>query len=395
MRKQRRSGHFERVVAGGEQVEAFVPAPLPPNPPLKMDGALAEGIRESEQSLERLELAGEMVPSVDWFVYAFVRKEAVLSSQIEGTQATLMDLFQVESLGTENANADVEEICNYLDALSFAQSQLSDPSGLPLSTRLLNACHQRLMAGARGKNASPGEIRRSQNWIGGSSPGRATFVPPPPNRVADLLSNLEAFMHAEDDMSPVVRAGLLHAQFETIHPYLDGNGRIGRLLIALVLQARGVLSRPLLYVSHYLKRNRLEYYDRLNAVRNNGDWEGWMRFFIEGVRWVADEAVSAARELASIVAEDRRDLLGVAATSVVAVRVFESLPQNPVMTVARAVSIANVTKPTAGRAIETLVAAGMLVETTGKRRDRMWAYDRYLQRLKIGTELAADQAIEG
>ena len=395
MKKQRRSGHFERAVAGGEQVEAFVPAPLPPNPPLTIDGELAESIRESEQALERLELAGEMVPSVEWFVYTFVRKEAVLSSQIEGTQATLMDLFQVESLGAENADADVEEICNYLDALSFAQSQLTDPSGLPLSTRLLNACHRRLMAGVRGKNASPGEIRRSQNWIGGSSPSLATFIPPPPNRVADLLSNLEAFIHTEDGLSPVVRAGLLHAQFETIHPYLDGNGRIGRLLIALVFQARGVLSRPLLYVSHYFKRNRMEYYDRLNGVRNRGDWEAWMRFFTEGVRWVADEAVSAARELASIVAQDRRDLLDGAATSVVAIRVFESLPQNPVMTAARAVSIANVTKPTAGRAIETLVAAGILVEITGKRRDRMWAYDRYLQRLKIGTELAVDQSIEG
>lgn len=244
----------------------------------------------------RLELAGEMVPSLDWFIYAFVRKEAVLSSQIEGTQATLMDLLNYEAeRDAPPPNADVEEVCNYLDALTYAREQLASPSGLPLSIRLLNEAHRLLLRGARGANKQPGEMRRSQNWIGGSRPGNATYVPPPPHALPEALSAFERYIHQEDDTPSLIRAGLLHVQFESIHPYLDGNGRIGRLLVTLLLEHWGLLARPLLYLSLFFKRHRQEYYRRLNAVRVDGDWEGWLDFFLDGVATIADGPHSRAR----------------------------------------------------------------------------------------------------
>ena len=235
---KRATGRYERTTVGGEEIAAFIPLALPPaDPPLVMTSALTDHLRAAEQALVRLELAGEMVPSLDWFIYAFVRKEAVLSSQIEGTQATLVDLltFEAEEDATENAEkatlptADVEEVCNYLDALTYARQQLAHPRGLPLSMRLLNETHQRLMRGVRGTEKLPGEVRRSQNWIGGSRPGNAMYVPPPPHALGEVLSAFEKYMHGDETLHPLVRAGLLHVQFETIHPYLDGNGRkIGR-----------------------------------------------------------------------------------------------------------------------------------------------------------------------
>lgn len=329
-----------------------------------------------------------MVPSLDWFIYAFVRKEAVVSSQIEGTQATLVDLLAFEAGGDEGpTNADVEEVCNYLDALRFARAQLADPSGLPLSMRLLNETHARLMRGVRGTDKQPGEVRRTQNWIGGSRPGNAVFVPPPPHALGALLSAFEKYVHADDDLPPLVRAGLLHVQLETIHPYLDGNGRIGRLLITLLLEHFKLLTKPLLYLSLFFKRHQGDYYDRLGAVRTNGDWEGWTDFFLDGVATVADEAVTSARELFALVTEDRSRALEHAGTSVTAVRLFELLPRHPVVSVAFAIKQLDVSKPTAGRAVEALERAGVLVETTGKKRDRSWVYQRYLDELRVGTEL--------
>ena len=390
---QRRTGAYQRTTVGGEEVAAFIPLPLPPlEPVLALEGALTDRLRAAEQALVRLELAGEMVPSLDWFMYAFVRKEAVLSSQIEGTQATLVDLltFEAERIDeTTPPKGDVQEVCNYLDALTFARNQLADPAGLPLSIRLLHATHLRLMRGVRGAEKQPGEVRRTQNWLGGTRPGNAAYVPPPPHALGDALSAFDKYIHADEDLPLLVRAGLLHVQFETIHPYLDGNGRIGRLFVTLLLEHWKLLTKPLLYLSLFFKRHRDEYYRRLNAVRVDGDWEGWFDYFLDGVATIADEAVSSAQELFALVAEDRRRVLEHAGTSVATVRLFEFLPRHPIVSVAYVMRQLGTSKPTAGRAVAMLERAGVLVEITGKKRDRSWAYRNYLDRLRVGTEIEA------
>jgi Fic family protein len=386
----RSTGRYERTTIAGEEVAAFVPSPLPPaDPTLLLDSAFADRLRAAEQALTRLELAGEMVPSLDWFIYAFVRKEAVLSSQIEGTQATLVDLLTFEADDGATPNADVEEVCNYLEALAYARGQLSDPRGLPLSIRLLNETHQRLMRGVRGADKLPGEVRRSQNWIGGTRPGNAVHVPPPPHALAEVLSAFEKYMHAYDTtLPPLVRTGLLHVQFETIHPYLDGNGRIGRLLVTLLFEHWKVLAKPLLYLSLFFKRHRDDYYRRLSGVRVDGDWEGWTDFFLAGVATIADEGVASARDLFALVTADRGSVLQNDTTSAAAVRLLELLPRHPLVSVASVMKLLETSKPTAARAIDTLEAAGVLIETTGKKRDRWYAYQRYLDRLRVGTDLA-------
>ena len=302
----RQTGRYRLTTTLGEQVRAFVPYPLPPtNPPLAMDAAAAELHTDALAALSRLAVAGAMVPDTDWFLYGFVRKEAVITSQIEGTQATLPDLVTYEATDRAERPEDVEEVCNYVDALAHARGKLADPNGLPLSVRLLRDAHRILMRGARGADKLPGELRRSQNWIGGSRPRNARFVPPPPEDVPDGLSALERWWHAECDLPPLVRAGLAHVQFETIHPFLDGNGRIGRLLIALLVEHWRLLDQPLLYLSVAFRRAQPEYYARLGAVRTDGDWEGWNRFFLECVREAADDGVRVARELHAIVGRDR------------------------------------------------------------------------------------------
>lgn len=382
------TGTYASTVAGGEPVDAFIPAPLPPrDPPLALAGKVAERLRVAEQAMARLELAGAMVPSIDWLLYAFVRKEAVLSSQIEGTQASLIDLFNYEAAEGVAPSADVEEVCNYLEALAYARRQLASPKGLPLSVRLLGETHRRLMHGVRGGDKAPGRVRRAQNWIGGSRPGNAVFVPPPPQAIPELLGELERYIHAEDDVPKLCRAGLLHVQFETIHPFLDGNGRIGRLLISLLLEHWRLLDKPLLYLSLFFKRHRAEYYRRLNAVRVDGDWEGWLDFFLDGVATTAGETVAAARDLFALVASDRAKVLALDTTSLASARLFELLPKHPVVTAATVQRVLDTTKPTAGRAVEGLVDAGVLVETTGKRRDRAWSYRAYLDQLRDGTDL--------
>jgi len=343
----------------------------------------------AESSIERLELASELVPSIDLFIYGFVRKEAVVSSQIEGTQATLVDLLDFEALDNDDAspNPDIEEICNYLDALSYARSEFEKPDGLPISMRLLNQCHVRLMDGSRGASKQPGEIRRSQNWIGGSRPGNAVFVPPPPIALADALSSFERYIHADSDLPRLVRIGLLHVQFETIHPYLDGNGRIGRLLIALLFESWGLLSRPLLYLSLYFKSHLDEYYQRLGAVRTEGDWEGWISFFLQGVHLISEEAIQSSKEISAVVTNDRERVLGVQHSTLAAARLFELLPFNPVLTIKRATTILDTTRPTATKAVRTLIDTGVLTETSGRKRDQLFAYTDYLELLGRGTEL--------
>jgi Fic family protein len=385
----RTTGRTTKRMVRGEEIATFAPYPLPPrDPPLNVDGALAAPLRRAEQALARLEIAGEMVPSLDWFIYAFVRKEAVLSSQIEGTQATLIGLLEYEAEQTTlAAGDDVQEVCNYLDAIKYARGQIWNARGLPVSMRLLNEAHHRLMRGVRGANKQPGEIRRSQNWIGGTRPGNAVFVPAQPEELAGLLADLEKYLHAKNGLPPLVRIGLAHVQFETIHPYLDGNGRIGRLLIALLLEHWKLLSAPLLYLSLYFKRHQAEYYRLLGEVRKSGDWETWTAFFLEGVATIADEAVAAAREVSALVNKDRQRLVAAPSASVMAIRLMDRLPIHPVVSIPAVVKLLKTTKPTAGKAVQVLERLGVLTETTGKRRDRTFAYASYLAQLRVGTEL--------
>jgi Fic family protein len=382
-------GTYEQTSTAGETVNAFVPKSLPPsNPPLAMDDELTSLLQRAETAIAKLKLAGAMVPSLDWLLYSFVRKEAVVSSQIEGTQATLVDLLMYEAAGKAETvdDEDVKQVCNYIDALSYARKQMRSKGGLPLSLRLLNEAHHRLMKNVAGSNTNPGEIRRSQNWIGGTRPGNAIYVPPPPHLLGDLLGSLEKYIHAKDRLPPLIRAGLLHVQFETIHPYLDGNGRIGRLLITLLLEHWGLLDAPLLYLSLYFKRHRAEYYRRLNIVRTDGDFEGWLKYFLEGVAVIADETVETSQKLFALMSADRNKVLSVRATSVAGIRLFELLPSHPIIIVVKAVNLLKTTKPTAIKAISGLMDAGILVETTGRRRDRAYSYKAYLNLLRAGTE---------
>ncbi len=383
----RTTGTYRITQCDGEEVRAFIPAPLPPaDPPLALDDQAMRALSDATAALSRLAVAADMVPSADWFLYGFVRKEALITSQIEGTQATLQDVLTFEAGEQAQRPDDVREVCNYVDALTYARRELARPKGLPLATRLLCQVHKRLMKGARGSDKQPGDIRHSQNWIGGSRPGNARFVPPPPQDLPQALSALEKWIHGRDPLPPLVRIGLAHVQFETIHPFLDGNGRIGRLLIALLVEHWGLLKAPLLYLSVAFKRHRQDYYERLNAVRIDGDWEGWMRFFLTCVSEAADDAVASAQKLFTVTSADRAKVAAQARTTVAAIRFVELLPSNPVVTLPLTIKLLNVSKPTAVRAIELLRDAGVLRETTGRRRDRVYAYHDYLQVLTPDTE---------
>jgi len=353
-----------------------------------IEGDLAKLHAEAVTAIARLDVAGTMVPSSDWFLYGFVRKEAVVSSQIEGTQATLEDIVAYEATRQSERPADVEEVCNYVDVIFYARKELAKPKGLPLCMRFLSSVHKRLMQGVRGSEKQPGTVRKSQNWIGGTRPGNARFIPPPPEAVPEALAAMEKWIHGDDSLPPLVKAGLAHVQFETIHPFLDGNGRIGRLLITLLVEHWKLLSSPLLYVSLGFKRHRQEYYERLNAVRTSGDWEGWTAFFLECVRESADDGVETARDLFTLIGDDRRKVPERKGTTVTAVRLFDLLPSHPMVTLQTAMELLETTQPTAGKAIDALRKAGILNEITGKRRDRVYAYRAYLD------VLARDTGIE-
>lgn len=364
----------------GEPVRAFVPRPLPPaGPPL----ADCSGLNHpAEQALARLGGVSGLAPSVDWLLYGAVRQEALLTSQIEGTQATLADLFDNEA-GFKVSNADdVVEVSNYLRAFRHVQEQLRSPTGLPISVRLLCEAHCLLLAGARGAGKQPGEIRRSQNWIGGPRPGKAVFVPPPHEQVPALLSELENFIHAEDTtLPPLVRIALVHAQFETIHPFLEGNGRMGRLLIATLLEHWGLLAEPLLYLSGYLKQHQAGYYQRLSAIRTDGDWEGWVVFFLEGVTAAATEAERNIIAIASLIAADRRKLLASTKANPASYRLFERLPIMPRFTVEHARQHLDTTFPTANAAVQVLEGLGIVAELTGQKKNRCYSYQAYVDLL--------------
>ncbi len=378
------TGSYVTSTTLGESVRAFVPHALPPAAPVLDASSYAELNRTAELSLARLQGVAGLVPSIDWLLYSAIRKEALLTSQIEGTQATLIDLFDKEAGLTVSNTDDVEEVTNYLRAFRWTQDTLRDPNGLPMSVRLMRQAHRLLMDGARGAGRQPGELRKSQNWIGGTRPGNAVFVPAPPEHVTSLLADLERFIHQEDThdtLPPLVRIGLVHVQFETIHPFLDGNGRIGRLLIAALMEQWGLLSQPLVYVSAYLKQHQSEYYQRLSAVRTEGDWEGWVAFFLEGVARAADTAERGIVALASLINTDRRRLLQTPKITPASLRLFELLPLMPIFSIDQVCERLNTTFPTATAAVKTLESLGIVVEQTGQKKNRHYSYQAYVQLL--------------
>ena len=376
----RLTGSYVTTSIVGESVQAFVPNPLPPaNPTLALE-AFADLNRAAEIALARLAGVAGLAPSVDWLLYSAIRKEALLTSQIEGTQASLTDLFDSEAGGVVRNADDVEEVTNYLRAFRLVQENLRSPDGLPVSLRLICDAHRLLMDGVRGGSKQPGEIRRSQNWIGGTRPGNAVFVPPPPNTVGDLLADLERFIHDErSSMPPLVKIALVHAQFETIHPFLDGNGRMGRLLIAALLEHWNLLPEPLMYLSGYLKAHQMTYYRRLSDIRTDGDWESWVRFFLEGVVEAASDAEKSVLGLASLVAADRQRLLALPKLGAITMRLFEQLPVMPRFTVEHVRQRFETTFPTANAAIAALESLGIVIEMTGQKKNRYFSYQRYVE----------------
>lgn len=376
----RSSGSYVTSSTSGEAVQAFVPCPLPPRDPVLSPESFDALNRVAELALARLSGVSGLVPSVDWLLYSAVRKEALLTSQLEGTQATLTDLFDEEAGFTVRNTDDVEEVTNYLRAFRLVQDNLRAPAGLPISVRLLSDAHGLLLDGARGAGKQPGALRRSQNWIGGTRPGNAVFVPPPADHVAGLLADVERFIHSEASpmLPPLVRIALVHAQFETIHPFLDGNGRIGRLLIAALLEHWALLSEPLMYLSGYLKQHQAEYYRRLSGVRTDGDWEGWVRFFLEAVAAAAAEAERGIVAIASLVAADRRRLLEVPKVGPASYRLFELLPLMPRFTIERVRQKLDTTFPTAAAAVKTLEELGIVTELTGQKTHRSFSYQAYV-----------------
>ena len=375
----RSTGRYIVSSTVGEAVRAFVPLPLPPSRPALAADAFVERCRAAELALARLSGVAGLVPSVDWLLYSAIRKEALLTSQIEGTQATLTDLFDGEAGFVVSNTDDVEEVTNYLRAFRLVQENLRAKDGLPISVRLLCEAHRLLLDGARGTGKQPGELRRSQNWIGGTRPGNAAFVPPPPEQVAGLLADLERFIHdASPALPALVKIALVHAQFETIHPFLDGNGRIGRLLIAALLEHWGLLPEPLMYLSGYLKQHQAEYYRRLSAVRTEGDWEGWVAFFLEGVETAATQAERGIVAIASLVAADRRRLLASPKAGPASYRLFEMLPMMPRFTIERVRQSLDTSFPTANAAVQLLEGLGIVTELTGQKKNRSYSYQQYV-----------------
>ncbi|HUF62698.1 MAG TPA: Fic family protein [Verrucomicrobiales bacterium] len=391
--KRGETGRYEVTSTGGEQVRAFVPAPLPPFPPLAWDGPLHALLESAVHAIGRLDGVSSLLPDKSLFLYSYVRKEAVLSSQIEGTQSSLSDLLLFELDEAPGVPLDdVREVSNYVAALEQGLARLRE--GFPLSNRLIRDIHGVLLSAGRGSRVDPGEFRRSQNWIGGSRPGNAVFVPPPHTAVQDCMSALEKFLHAEDDGIPVVvRAGMAHVQFETIHPFLDGNGRVGRLLITFLLCHAGLLREPLLYLSLYLKQNRTAYYALLDRVRREGDWELWLTFFLEGVRQTAEGAVRTAQRLAQVFRDDRSRIERKGRRAGSGLRVHDALKQRPIISMGEACRMTGLSFPAASSAMDLLVELGIARELTGRRRNRLFVYNAYLAMLNEETSSA--RAAEG
>ena len=379
-----RLGRYVETPVAGEIVRAFVPPPLPPKPQIDVL-ALLDRLSLAERALGRLDGITMLLPRQELFLYMYVRKEAVLSSQIEGTQSTLTDLLRFETEAqTGEPIDDIREVSNYVDAMMYGLERLEE---LPLSLRLIREMHARLLQSGRGGTKSPGEFRRTQNWIGGSRPGNALYVPPPVTELDACLDALERFIHEDGSQLPaLIKAGLLHVQFETIHPFLDGNGRIGRLLVTLYLCVNGVLRKPLLYLSLYLKTHRADYYRLLQEVRENGNWEAWLDFFLAGVAETANQAFEAATRIVDLFKEDRERITNESDRAGSTLRIHDLFQQNPFLTSNQLVRQTGLSAPTVNAALADLEKMGIVEEITGRKRGRVFSYQRYLAILGEGTD---------
>jgi Fic family protein len=380
--KRSNTGRYVTSIAGSEEVRAFVPAPLPPVPALELIGGVRNSLDQGLLALGRLDGAANTLPDAHLLLYTYVRKEAVLSSQIEGTQSTLDDLLAHELGDAPGVPiGDVTVVSRYVDAMTHGLQRLR--SGFPLSNRLLREMHEILLATGRGAQKTPGEFRQSQNWIGGTRPGNAAFVPPPPQEVQQCMGDLEKFLHS--DTPTLVKAALAHLQFETIHPFLDGNGRIGRLLITLLFCHEGVLREPLLYSSLYFKQNRQQYYDELSAARESGDFERWLAFFATAIRVSAEQATTTGLRISAVFREDRNRLREMGRQAPTILLVQEALQAKPLATIATLTQSTGLTTPTVTQALNELQNLRIVRETTGRARGRIFAYVRYLDALNAET----------
>jgi len=379
-------GRYVQRPAGLEPYSAFVPRPLPPEPPLRIDITLSDLLERANRALGRLDGIATLLPDPSLFLYLYVRKEAVLSSQIEGTQSSLSDLLLYESDEVPGVPLDdVQEVSRYVAALNHGLSRLRE--GFPLSLRLIREIHEVLLSEGRGSDKTPGAFRQSQNWIGGTRPGNAIYVPPPAAEVIAVMGDLERFLNDQPERTPVlIKAALAHVQFETIHPFLDGNGRLGRLLITFLLCAEGALSEPLLYLSLYFKTHRALYYDLLQRVRVDGDWEAWLGFFLEGVAFTADQASVAARRILDLFERDRLRIEGLGRVAGSALRLYHLMRRKPLLGIPRAAAETGLTQPTVISVFNRFQELGIIEETTGRRRDRLFVYREYLDILNEGTE---------
>ena len=382
---QRQSGEYVVASTAGESVRAFVPFPLPPNPPLQLD-RLYSLLDRANQAIGRLDGLSRILPAPELFLYLYVRKEAVLSSQIEGTQSSLSDLLLFENEDAPGVPLDdVREVSNYVAAMDHGLKRLKE--GFPLSLRLIREIHEILLRKGRGDDKTPGELRTSQNWIGGTRPGNAIYVPPPPERLMECLDRFEKFLHDETITLPLlVQLGLIHVQFETIHPFLDGNGRLGRLLITLLLCVRGALQEPLLYLSLYFKTYRSHYYELLQRVRREGAWEEWLEFFLEGIESTARQAADTAVELNRLFTADRKRIQQIGRPAITALRVHELMQMKPLINIGLAARTLELSVTTVTTALARLQKLGIVRETTGRERDRVFAYGQYIDIVSAGTE---------
>jgi Fic family protein len=372
---QRNTGNLVSQPSG---YRAFVPFNLPPIPPIVMDDEMLTLLSQADRAMGRLDGSVEALPNADLFVFMYVRKEAVLSSQIEGTQASLADLLEVEAKIFDPLRPnDTEEILNYVAAINYGLTRLQS---LPISLRLIREIHLRLMQGVRGQHATPGEFRTSQNWIGAEGAGLkdASFVPPPPSDLPDLLGAFEQFLHSDDRIPLLIKLGMIHAHFETLHPFLDGNGRIGRLLITFCLCERQALQKPVLYLSHYLKRHRSTYYDMLQAIRVDGRWEEWIKFFLRGVAEVANEATETAKKIIAMREDHRQRVISLRRGTPSGLKLLESLYQKPIITVASVAALLDVSNQAANSLTDRFVTLGLITEATGNKRNRVFRYDPYV-----------------
>jgi Fic family protein len=385
--KRSKTGQYITVsTVGNEACKAFIPDPLPPEPSLKIDGDLQNIIERALLALGRLDSISTLLPDTSLFLYMYVRKEAIVSSQIEGTQSSLSDLLLYESKGAPGVPLDdVIEVSNYVAAMDHGLERIRE--GFPLSLRLIQDIHEVLLAKGRGSGKEPGKFRRTQNWIGGTRPGNASFVPPPPDMVTDCMGALELFLHDKPSRMPVlIKAALAHVQFETIHPFLDGNGRLGRLLITLLLCSEEAMREPLLYLSLYFKTHRQEYYDLLQNVRNEGDWESWLKFFMVGVQETSEQAVETAKSLVTLFDRDRQKIQSIGKMAGSALRVHHAMQQKPLLPIAKVSDLTGLTVPTVTSCLLALEKLGIVRELTGQRRRRLFGYDEYLKILNEGTE---------